>query len=168
MNPFYDFLLIDTPQLYKKMILEKQFVPKFLTFSNEEHQYFFVNEWDQIKNDLESDFMKFLLKKHKANCYSKGYLWINEKEEQNISLIFVDKNSDSGCEMTARVMRDDENKVVDIAEYKTHKGTKEDMIYGWLFKEEEFTSSQLKILKNLYDEINSKIIIRDANKLTKQ
>ena len=163
MSKNFDFLLTNIPKYYKNKILSDGFVSKIFTFLNNHHQIIFINEWEQIKGGLESDFCKFLVKKYNADCYSRGSLFVNEKEEQTMSLIFIDKTNDEGIEKIASVQRDNTNKIISIGEFKTYTSKKKDIIFGWLYDDSEFTPDQLNLFNNLHDEIKDHFIIRDLS-----
>ncbi len=168
MSKSFDFLLIDTPDFYKTLCLDYQFVPKVFVFCNDSEQFFFMNKWDDvIKGELEYDFMKFLLRKYNANCFARGSLWVNENEEQEIVLTLIDKNSDIGTDMIAKVTRDSENKVESLSDYKVYKSNKKDMLFGGLFDDLNINESQFNTLETLYEEIRPKLGVRSLIETTK-
>ena len=168
MSKSFDFLLSDTPEVYKTLILNYQFVPKVFWFCNDSEQFCFINKWDDvIKGELEYDFMKFLLNKYNANCFARGSLWVNEKEEQEIVLTFVDRDSDIGTDMIAKVSRDSENKVNSLSEYKVYSSGKSEILFGGLFNELILDETQLTTLETLYEEIKPRLGVRDLREVNK-
>lgn len=168
MNKYFDFLVVNFTELYKNKTLEDKFVSKIFTFVNEKHQYIFINQYDEIKGELESDFYRFLVKKYNANCYSRGALFVNEKEEQTIILVFIDKTDEIGIEMVGKIHRNKDNEINGVDEFKSYKSKKKDMIFGWLFDEDNHTSDKLEHLNNIHEEIKHQFIISESVQLTKQ
>jgi hypothetical protein len=61
--------------------------------------------------------------------------------------------------MDSLITRDKNNKIIKIGKFKTYSCDRENLLFGWLYNENDFSEAQLYVLNKLYDEMKEHFLI---------
>lgn len=161
MHLFSENLALEIAAYYRNLALGHGVVPKVFTLVNGEgDQFLFFIDDLRMEQEEEDQFLAYIVKEHDAVTYARGTLVIVEKNQQYIEFAVVDHDDEDAIVCSAQLMRDMEDKPINLTEFDKTVVKKGSIVFGGLFERVKLTEAKIEDFERLWDEIKPKILHR--------
>ena len=167
-------LLFEMSNYYRDFLLKNGIAKLFSWVDQNNHQYLLMTSWlneyadmdSPAGRELEDDFLRYIVQKYDAKCYSRTSMWAQEGGLIEVGVLAVEKDSPTATMLYAPAQfaepesGDTQRKIASIGEYKASSGDRDKLALGWLFNDKKIEDKKIAALEVLLKEMEPRMVNR--------
>lgn len=174
MNNITSSLLFEMSVYYRDFLLKNGIAKIFSWVDQNNQQYLLMTSWlneyadmdSPAGRELEGDFLRYLVQKYDAKCYSRTSMWASENGKIEVGVLAVEKDSPNATMLYAPAKfaqpkpSDTQRMIESIGEYKATSGDRDKLALGWLYNDTKLDEKKIPALEVLFKEMEPRMVNR--------